>query len=348
VRAARDSDGLALMVMSRTIDLRVTCNRTEDCPTFSIRSCIFPVLSDQELSDRRWVMAAAVAKKKLVVCGGNGFLGSRICKAAVARDWDVTSISRSGEPHWPSVSSHQTAPTWSKSVAWHSANIFHPESYRSQLEGADAVVHSMGILLEADYKGVLQGKESPISGLRRAFSPTKKGANINPLERKEGEKIEPAERGGELTYELMNRDSAIVLAREADSAKVPAFAYISAAAGAPVLPGRYIKTKREAESTIASSFPRMRSLFFRPGFLFDSSRGFTVPMAIVTYGGFLANSLTGGNLTWLMGAGGAKPLKADLVAEAVVEGLAEDTVKGPIEIKEIEELANKVWRRGML
>lgn len=36
--------------------------------------------------------AAAAAKKKLIVCGGNGFLGSRICKAAVARDWDVVSI----------------------------------------------------------------------------------------------------------------------------------------------------------------------------------------------------------------------------------------------------------------
>jgi uncharacterized protein YbjT (DUF2867 family) len=34
----------------------------------------------------------AAAKRKLVVCGGNGFLGSRICKAAVARDWDVVSI----------------------------------------------------------------------------------------------------------------------------------------------------------------------------------------------------------------------------------------------------------------
>ena len=30
--------------------------------------------------------------KKIVVCGGNGFLGSRICKSAVARGWDVTSI----------------------------------------------------------------------------------------------------------------------------------------------------------------------------------------------------------------------------------------------------------------
>ncbi|KAK4542474.1 hypothetical protein LTR36_006726 [Oleoguttula mirabilis] len=292
--------------------------------------------------------ATSAAKKKLVVCGGNGFLGSRICKAAVARDWDVISISRSGEPNWPSVSAHQTAPAWSSSVTWRSANILHPETYKDALEGAHAVVHSMGILLEADYKGVLTGKESPIAGLRRAFSSTKRGGNVNPLERQPGQQVESGEQDGQITYELMNRDSAITLARESDAAKVPSFAYISAAAGAPVLPGRYITTKREAENTISTAFPRMRSLFIRPGFLYDSSRGFTVPMAAVTYGGFLANSLTGGNLTWLMGAGGAKPLKADLVAEAVVEGLADESIKGPIEVTEIEGLANRAWRRGML
>jgi hypothetical protein len=207
----------------------------------------------------------------------------------------------------------------------------------------------MGILLEADYKGVVTGKENPISGLRRAFSSTKMGADRSPLDdNPDGSGVNAGEKDGQLTYELMNRDSAIVLAKEANKAGVGSFAYISAAAGAPILPGRYISTKREAESTISSSFPRMRSLFIRPGFLFDSSRGFTIPMAAVTYGGFLANSLTGGNLTWLMGAGGAKPLKADLVAEAVVEGLDDEKVKGPVEVKEIEELANRAWRRAML
>lgn len=256
--------------------------------------------------------------------------------------------SRSGEPSWPSVSSHQTAPPWSSNVTWRSANILQPSTYSADLEGADAVVHSMGILLEADYKGVLTGQESPISGLRRAFSSTKRGGSVNPMDRKPGEGIEPGEQDGQLTYELMNRDSAITLAREASEKGVPSFAYISAAAGAPILPGRYINTKREAESTISTSFPKMRSLFIRPGFLYDSSRTFTIPMAAVTYGGFIANSLTGGNLTWAMGAGGAKPLKADLVAEAVVEGLSDEKVKGPVEVKEIEELAQRAWRRGML
>lgn len=64
----------------------------------------------------------------------------------------------------------------------------------------------MGILLEADYKGVLTGKEPIWAGLQKAFSSTKKGS-ANPLERKEGEKLEPLEEGGQITYELMNRDS---------------------------------------------------------------------------------------------------------------------------------------------
>jgi hypothetical protein len=64
----------------------------------------------------------------------------------------------------------------------------------------------MGILLEADYKGVLQGKENVWSGLQRAFSTTKQGSQ-NPLEQEKGSSAEPQERDGQVTYELMNRDS---------------------------------------------------------------------------------------------------------------------------------------------
>ncbi|KAJ9645731.1 hypothetical protein H2199_002771 [Coniosporium tulheliwenetii] len=246
---------------------------------------------------------ASAAKKKIVVCGGNGFLGSRICKAACARGWDVTSIrqasspslllpshqlptnphapSRSGEPTWSSVTSSPDPPPWSTSVHWAKGNILDPSSYTTHLNGADAVVHSMGILLEADYKR-------------------------NPLERHEGQeggRLSPQEPDGQLTYEVMNRDSAISLASESSHAGVKDFIYISAAGGAPVLPARYITTKREAESVIASEFPQMRSVFFRPGMLWDSSRLFTVPLAAATAVGAIANSLTGNRLTGLMGAG---------------------------------------------
>jgi len=60
------------------------------------------------------------------------------------------------------------------------------------------------------------------------------------------------------------------------------------------------------------------------------------------------NSVTGGVFGGFMGAAGVKPLKADLVAEAVVEALSDESVKGPVEVPEIEQLAEKAWRKGML
>ncbi|KAI3337412.1 NAD(P)-binding protein [Xylariaceae sp. AK1471] len=288
------------------------------------------------------------AVKRLVVCGGNGFLGSRICKNAVQRGWDVTSISRSGAPKWDAVTSSATPPSWSHKVTWERGDILRPATYAPLLKGADFVVHSMGILLEADYKGVLRGQESPISGLRKAFTSAPQPGN--PLERGVGESaadIRPPETREQLTYENMNRDSAIMLAKEADRENASAFVYISAAGGAPVLPARYITTKREAESTIASKFPRMRGIFVRPPFLYDSSRPITMPMAAMTGAGAIFNGVTGGIFGNLMGAAGVKPLKVDVVAEAVVQALSDETVKGPVEVPQIEELANKAWRSTM-
>ena len=141
---------------------------------------------------------------------------------------------------------------------------------------------------------------------------------------------------------------AITLAQEASHAAIPSFVYISAAAGTPILPSRYISTKREAESTIASTFPKMRSIFIRPGFLYDSSRAFTMPIAFFGAAGNMVNSMLGGRLTPLVGAAVEKPLKADLVAEAVVEAIEDESVKGVVATERIEALATKAWRRGML
>lgn len=133
-------------------------------------------------------------------------LGSRICKAAAARNWSVISLSRSGEPSWSAITSSPEPPTWASSVSWQKADLLKPSSYSPYLENADAVVHSMGILLEADYKGVVSGKEPIWKGLSRAFSSMKLGSQ-NPLERKLGQALEAQEKDGQLTYELMNRDS---------------------------------------------------------------------------------------------------------------------------------------------
>lgn len=251
------------------------------------------------------------------------------------------------------MTSSPSPPAWAHKVSWESADVFKPANYAPLLKGADYVVQTMGILLEADYKGVISGKESPISGLQKAFSQPR-SRSPNPLERKPGEEgtaeadYGPSDSKQQLTYEMMNRDAAVLVAREAAKGGAEAFAYISAAGGAPVLPARYISSKREAEDIIAREFPSMRGVFVRPPFMYDSSRKVTMPMAAMTGLGAAFNTVTGGFLGGFMGAAGVKPLKADVVAEAVVEALSDESVKGVVEVPQIEDLATKGWRKGML
>lgn len=205
----------------------------------------------------------------------------------------------------------------------------------------------MGILMEADYKGVVRGTESPLAGLRKAFSPSV-DRGVDPLSKGEGEDIKPPNPKDQFSYEVMNRDSAITLARHANAENVGAFCYISAIAAPPGLPSRYISTKREAEVAIQENFPQMRNIFLRPPFMYDSSRKFTMGIAAATGMGTLFNGATKGIFGGLMGAGGIKPLKVDTVAEAVVEALSDETVKGTVEVEKIDELATKSWRKSML
>ncbi|CAK7272525.1 hypothetical protein SEPCBS119000_005170 [Sporothrix epigloea] len=288
----------------------------------------------------------ATAAKKLVVFGGNGFLGSRICKFGVQRGWEVTSISRSGVPRWEAVTSSRIAPAWSRRVSWERADIFEPETYTPLLRGANYAVHSMGILLEVDYKGILSGQDSPLAGLRKVLG----GGTATPSS--------PAPpKNNHLTYEAMNRDSTMLAAKAAAASGVDAFAYISASGAAPILPSRYLSTKRETEqlltaaatSPAAGEQPLGRPLFVRAPFLYDAgSRPFTVPIAVAAGAGSIVNRFMGGSLTGMLGAMVTKPLKADEVAQAVVEALSNDSVSGVLEVPQLVELANRAWREGML
>lgn len=205
----------------------------------------------------------------------------------------------------------------------------------------------MGILLEADYKGLVSGKESPITGLQKVFAP-KRDRGVNPLEKPSGEDIAPSNPNDQFSYEVMNRDSAVALAKHAAEADAKAFCYISASGGAPVLPSRYLATKREAEVLIATKFPQMRGIFVRPSLMYDSSRPVTMGTAAMASAGMIFNKLTANYMKDFVGAAGDKPLKVDDVAEAVVESLSDETIKGPVNLEQIEELATKGWRKSML
>lgn len=101
----------------------------------------------------------------LVVVGGNGHLGSAICKAAVERGIAVKSISRRGTaPIHQSSSSSSTGNrrgvretaggSWLSEVEWIKADAMDPDSYRHVLKGAAGVVHTVGTLMENDWYAI--------------------------------------------------------------------------------------------------------------------------------------------------------------------------------------------------
>ncbi|TGZ80032.1 NAD(P)-binding protein [Ascodesmis nigricans] len=279
----------------------------------------------------------------LVVVGGSGFLGTRICKLASSRNWTVRSLSRHGEPHWPSPTSTSIAtsarPDWADKVDWRKGDVLNPDTYRDAIKGADAVVHSLGILLEADYKGVLQGKEPVLKGLMKAFD-SARATGRNTI--REG--------GKGLSYETMNRDSAVTLAEEAArTGTVKSFLYVSAIDSFFALPKRYITTKREAEERISgiAQDAGMRSVYLRPSFLYDSSRTFTLPLAAATMVTSTVNNMFMNKLP-LLGAAGYKPLAVERVAASAVKALEDESVSGVVDVEGISRLADKVWREGML
>ncbi|CAE6414522.1 unnamed protein product [Rhizoctonia solani] len=218
-------------------------------------------------------MSSKVVQHVFVV-GGNGFLGSAVCKAAVTRGWKVTSIRYLFSPDVSSGQAYRTpkghTPAWMRAVDFRKASVFEPSTYRELLEPCTAIVHTIGILLEAPkYKSAVRG--GSLGGLVSAFGHAwGLGAAGNPLEKRV-----PGEEG---TYEHYNRDAALRVLETFASGPgwtVPRpFVYISAEdIFRPLVPARYIESKRAAEAAIAQE-PRVRGLMYHP-----HTRPLTTPIA---------------------------------------------------------------------
>lgn len=73
---------------------------------------------------------------KLLVLGGNGFVGTHVCKEGIQRGLIVSSLSRSGRP--------SVQEPWINDVIWHKGNLLDPESLRNVLDGVSAVISCVG------------------------------------------------------------------------------------------------------------------------------------------------------------------------------------------------------------
>ena len=166
-------------------------------------------------------MKTLLKDRTICVVGGNGFVGTAVAQQAVAFGARVFAVSRRGTP--------SSKAQWAEKVFWVKGNAMDPSTFKGVLEESEAVVHTIGTLID--------------SSITRNKKPGEEG-----------------------TYEQMNRDAAQKVAKTLsefnDNKKM---VYLSASKSPPFIP-RYLDTKLEAENYLFG-LPNLRGTALRPGFI---------------------------------------------------------------------------------
>ncbi|ORY84776.1 hypothetical protein BCR37DRAFT_251430 [Protomyces lactucae-debilis] len=271
----------------------------------------------------------------LLIFGGAGFLGQRVAQSAIAKGWQVTSITRSGAPP-------ATGQDWDK-VRWVRGDAFEPASYQAEIAKANHIISTIGIL---DYRGIRKQKSwrYRVDAIGSTFYDAVKDTTTSDALN---------------IYDRLNRDSLKAIVDQVyngKSANLQSFAYVSAADGFPGIPKRYIESKRQAEQYLQqqSASAPWRTIIYRPGFMYADSSPLLSTLSRVVGVTYALNSslgvsnklasLTNGRLS--LGAAGVKPLPVTRVADALVEGCA--LAEGTLDVYKIEALADVRWRNDMI
>lgn len=97
--------------------------------------------------------------EKLLVLGGNGFVGSHICREALDRGLTVASLSRSGRS--------SLRDSWATNVIWHQGNLLSSDSWKEALDGVTAVISCVGGFGSNSYMYKINGTAN-INAIRAA------------------------------------------------------------------------------------------------------------------------------------------------------------------------------------
>ncbi|CAK5277397.1 unnamed protein product [Mycena citricolor] len=360
-----DNCGRKIQITNLANGQTVDATVADECPTcdnntsVDMSEAVFTKLAALSVglinNSPRWIKflpeAFMLPPARVVVFGGNGFIGSAVCRAALARGLEVTSISSSGRP-FQTAKGH--TPAWTSRVSWQRGDALEHKSYAHHLDGAFGVVHSLGILLEdAGYKRAV--REGDLPTLLRAVL-----GGRNPLDTETP------------TYEKMNRDAALRVFEAFQSSSAPVgggarpFVFISAAdVFRPWVPARYIETKRaaevEIEERLAGHEASFRGVYLRPGLVYHAhQRPITTPAAALLdltssahellpaqlQGSLRAvlaqlprvSSSTPSPVVSLANALVTKPIHVDHVATAAVKACLDGDIRGVMEVDRMRDL----------
>lgn len=256
--------------------------------------------------------------KRLLVLGGNGYVGREVCRLAVQRGYDVTSLSRRGEN--PEPGNEELS-----AVRWVAGDATDEGTVRGLVGEADAVVHAIGLLFDAN---------SGLTGLNLVVS----GSGSTPTE--------------ESTYDRITRQTAFNVIEAVrskfrlpfGSQPTPVLFVSAAEAGWPevalgeqvegVAPNwlqEYLAAKRAVEKNIQASPETIRPVIFRPSLIWSWTKFDVLPVIPVF------------NLLSFLGVPFVdKTVTVGTLSKAIVAGLEDASVSGVQRFMNMEELEQRL------
>eukprot|EP00929_Paragymnodinium_shiwhaense_P120390 TRINITY_DN92317_c0_g1_i1.p1 TRINITY_DN92317_c0_g1~~TRINITY_DN92317_c0_g1_i1.p1 ORF type:complete len:375 (+),score=89.71 TRINITY_DN92317_c0_g1_i1:45-1127(+) len=258
-------------------------------------------------------MVRSGAGKRLLVLGGNGYVGKQVCKVAVEKGFTVTSLSRRGEN--PDVDDEQL-----QAVRWIKGDATDFATVKQHVDESDVVVHAIGLLFDVN------------SGLSN-FNIVVSGSN--------------SLLGEESTYDRITRQTAFnVIKAVKDKFRLPGtpptpLVFVSCAeAGwpdvsfgeqvenvAPEWLKRYLVAKRAVEAELQSAPGLIRPIIYRPSLIWSWEKLDVLP-AIPVF-----NALSAIGVPFV-----DKTVTVKTLSRAMVAGLLNSEVSGVQRFPEMEKL----------
>lgn len=255
--------------------------------------------------------------RRLLVLGGNGFVGREVCRLAVQRGFQVTSLSRRGENPEPGNQELDQ-------VNWVKGNAVDAGVVSDLVGEADAVVHAIGLLFDAN------------SGL----------TNLNLIVSGSGSTPDDTS-----TYDRITRQTAFNLIngikgklRMPFSPPTPMMFVSAAEAGwpdvalgeqvenvAPAWLKEYLVAKRAVEGELRSSADVIRTAIFRPSLIWSWTKFDVLPVIPVF------NLLNAIGVPFV-----DKTVTVSTLSKAIVAALEDESVSGVQRFPEMEELEKMI------
>lgn len=256
------------------------------------------------------------SRTKLLVIGGNGFVGSEVCRRAVEKGFDVTSLSRRGV--CPDPNDELLA-----QVNWQAGNALEKATVTKYVNDADAVVHAIGLLFDVD------------SGLKQlnfftsaSGSKPDESSTYDNITRKTALMVIAALNARALQRRLLGggrTPMAFVSCAEAGWTDVTLGPQVENAS--PDWLKRYLAAKRAVESELDASTSNLRPVIMRPSLIWNWGKLDVLPVIPVF------------NIAHALGVPFVdKTVRVETIGGAIVQGLLDEQVEGVQRFDKMEEL----------